>query len=145
MEIILKPIGLAKNNEKKHFGGWGKVVTDLVVNQDYESALQGLKDYSHVIVLYWMHEVKKCDLLHVPQGKVGEVPEVGIFACRCAERPNPVGISTVKLLGIKDNVVTVEGLDVIQDTPILDIKPYTPQYDAAPTARVPQWVNKLDY
>ena len=145
MEITLKPIGFAENFEQKHFGGWQKISTDIVINEEYKEALFGLEEYSHVVVIYWMNEVKTCDIRHVPQGKVGEVPEVGIFACRCAQRPNPIGISTVKLIGIKDNVMSVQGLDVIANTPILDIKPYTPQYDAAPNAKIPDWVNKLDY
>jgi len=145
MKITLKPIGIAQNQEKKHFGGWEKVVTNIIINEEYKEALSGLQDYSNLIVVYWMHEVKSCDIRHVPQGKVGEVPEVGIFACRCPQRPNPIGISTVEILSIKDNILTVKGLDVINDTPIIDIKPYTPQYDAAPDAKVPEWVNKLDY
>ena len=145
VEIKLSPIGFAKNNQTKHFGGWQDVVTDLVIDEKYKDALDGLGGYSHLIVLYFMHEVKKCDIRHVPQGKVGEVPEVGIFACRCAERPNPIGISTVKIEEIRDNVVSVRGLDIVDGTPILDIKPYTPQYDAAKDAKVPEWVNKLDY
>lgn len=145
MEIKLQPIGLAKNQEKKHFGDWGEVVTDLVINKKFEGAFLGLEDYSHLIVIYWMHDVKTCDLRHVPQGKVGEVPEVGIFACRCPQRPNPIGVSTVELADINENVVTVKGLDVISETPILDIKPYTPQYDAVAEAKVPDWIGKLDY
>ena len=145
MEIKLKPIGFARNQEKDHFGGWDTTVTNLVIDKEYEDALKGLEDYSHLIVLYWMHDIKTCDIRHVPQGKVGEVPEVGIFACRCPQRPNPIGVSTVEILGIKDNIVTVKGLDVIKDTPILDIKPYTPQYDSVSDAKVPDWVNKLDY
>lgn len=145
MEIKLKPIGFAENQEKKHFGGWDAIVTDLVIDKEYQDALKGLEDYSHLIIVYWMHDIKTCDIRHVPQGKVGEVPEVGIFACRCPQRPNPIGVSTVEILGIRDNVVTVKGLDVIKDTPILDIKPYTPQYDSVSDAKVPDWVNKLDY
>lgn len=145
MEIKLKPVGIAKNQEKKHFGKWKDVATDIVIDEKYKDALYGLEDYSHVIVIYWMHGVKTCDIRHIPQGKVGEVPEVGIFACRCAQRPNPIGVSTAEIIGIKDNIITVKGLDVIADTPILDIKPYTPQYDAVANAKVPDWVNKLDY
>lgn len=145
MEIVLQSIGFAKNQERKHFGGWGKIVTDLVIDSKYQEALEGLGKYSHLIVIYWMHDVKTCDIRHVPQGKIGEVPEVGIFACRCPQRPNPIGISTVELVSIQNNVVTVKGLDVIDKTPIIDIKPYTPQYDAAPGAKVPSWVDKLDY
>lgn len=145
MEIKLKPIGFAKNQEKKHFGGWDEVATDLAINKQYQKALKGLEDYSHIIVIYWMHEVKTCDIRHVPQGKVGEVPEVGIFACRCSQRPNPIGVSTVKILSIKNNIITVQGLDIVKDTPILDIKPYTPQYDSVTDPKVPDWINKLDY
>lgn len=145
MNISLKQIGVAKNQEKKHFGGWDTVQTDIIINPEYQDALLGLKDFSHVVVIFWMHEVKRCDIRHVPQGKRGEVPEVGIFACRCAERPNPIGISTVKIVGIKDNIVTVQGLDVINDTIILDIKPYTPQYDRIENPRYPEWVDKLEY
>lgn len=145
MEIKLKSIGAAKNQERAHFGGWSGVVTDLVIDREYEEALAGLADYSHLIVVYWMHEVKTCDIRHVPQGKAGEVPEVGIFACRCAQRPNPVGVSTVKIVSISNNVVTVRGLDVVNDTPLIDIKPYTPQYDSAEHATVPGWVGKLEY
>jgi tRNA-Thr(GGU) m(6)t(6)A37 methyltransferase TsaA len=146
MNITLKPIGFARNNEKKHFGGWADVDTELIINAEYRDALLGLGDYSHLIVIYWMHEVKTCDIRHIPQGKAGEVPEVGIFACRCAQRPNPIGTSTVKLMDIANGVVTVRGLDVVNGTPILDIKPYTPQYDAPQgDVAVPDWVNKLDY
>lgn len=145
MEITLRPIGHAKNQEQKHFGDWGEVITDIVIDEKYKDALMGLDGYSHLIVIYWMHEVKTCDIRHIPQGKIGKVPEVGIFACRCPQRPNPIGVSTVKIISVKDNVLTVKGLDVIKDTPILDIKPYTPQYDAAAGVKVPDWVNELDY
>jgi len=145
MKITLKPIGFAKNKQKDHFGGWDKIITDLIIAKEYQEALSGLKDYSHLVVIYWLSEVKTCELRHVPQGKIGKVPEVGIFACRCAQRPNPIGISTVKIVKIKGNIIKVQGLDVIDNTPILDIKPYTPQYDSAPRAKVPAWVNKLNY
>lgn len=145
MEIALKPIGFAKNQEKKHFGNWRDVTTELVIADEYREGLRGLEEYSHLIVIYWMHDVMTCDIRHVPQGKVGEVPEVGIFACRCPQRPNQIGISTVEIVGIKNSTVTVKGLDVVKDTPILDLKPYTPQYDAVADARVPDWVNKLEY
>lgn len=145
MEMTLRPIGVAKNGEGQHFGDWDGVLTELVIDPEYAEALAGLEGYSHLVVIYWMHEIQACELLHVPQGKVGEVPEVGIFACRCPQRPNPIGLSTGEILSVRDNVVTVRGLDVIADTPVLDIKPYTPQYDAVSDARVPDWLDKLAY
>jgi tRNA-Thr(GGU) m(6)t(6)A37 methyltransferase TsaA len=145
MEIKLTSIGIAKNKEKKHFGRWRDVITELIIDERYKDALGGLEDYSHLIVICWMHDVKTCDIRHVPQGRVGEVPEVGIFACRCAQRPNPIGVSTVEITSIKNNVIAVKGLDVIDNTPLLDIKPYTPQYDAVVDAKFPDWVNSLEY
>jgi tRNA-Thr(GGU) m(6)t(6)A37 methyltransferase TsaA len=145
MEITLKTIGFAKNREQQRFGGWSEVVTDLVLDEKYKEGLIELKDYSHVIVIYWMHEVTNCDMRAVPQGKAGQVPEVGIFACRCPQRPNPIGVTTIRILSVRGSVVTVKGLDVVSNTPILDLKPYTPQYDIAQEATVPEWVNKLDY
>jgi len=70
---------------------------------------------------------------------------VGIFACRCPTRPNPIAISTGELLGIEKTVLTVKGLDAIDGTPIIDIKPYTPQYDLRGKVRVPKWVDRLEY
>lgn len=98
MEIKLTPIGIARNNEQKHFGKWRDVMTELVIDKKYTDALGGLEEYSHLIVIYWMHEITTCDLRHVPQGKAGEVPEVGIFACRCPQRPTPSEFQQWKLL-----------------------------------------------
>lgn len=145
MQIKLKSIGFAKNTEKSHTGGWKGVITDIVIDEKYKEALYGLSDYSHLVVVYFMDKVTACDLRHTPQGKKGIVPEVGIFACRCPERPNPIGVSTARILKIKGNTIRVKGLDVIDGTPILDIKPYTPQYDSAKGVKVPSWVNKLEY
>ena len=142
-KISLKPIGIVKNSEKKqHFGGWKHIKSNIVVDEKYEPALDGLEDYSHVIVVYWMHQVDGCVIKHRPQGVA---PLVGIFACRCQGRPNPIGISTSKIVRRKKNVLTVEGLDVIDGTPVLDIKPYTPQYDFVKDAVVPKWTRMLKY
>lgn len=122
--------------------GWENVVTEIVINKKYEGGLDGIEDYSHVIVVYWMDKEAECHLRHHPQGRTN-VPYVGIFACRCPQRPNPIAISTVKLLSRKGNIIKVKGLDILDGTPILDIKPYTPQYDQISKAKVPAWINKL--
>jgi tRNA-Thr(GGU) m(6)t(6)A37 methyltransferase TsaA len=145
MRITIKSIGIAKNQNRQHFGGWKDVMTKIIINKKYQDGLEGLKDYSHVLVLFWMHEVKTCELRHVPQGKIGEVPEVGIFACRCVQRPNPIGVSIGEIITIKGSIITLKGLDVIDNTPIIDIKPYTPQYDTLSDVKTPDWVNKLEY
>ena len=120
------------------------MISKLEVESEYAGGLKGLEDYSHVTVLYWLSLVDSCTITHVPQGRK-DVPEVGIFACRCPTRPNPIGISTAELLGIDGNVLTVKGLDALDGTPLIDIKPYTPQYDLRGEVKVPKWVNRLEY
>lgn len=143
--IAVKPLGFARNSVKApKLAGWKSVTTDVVVKKQYEQGLDGIEEYSHVIVVYWMDQERECHIKHHPQGR-GDVPYVGIFACRCPQRPNPIGISTVPLVGRKGNAVTVKGLDIVSGTPILDIKPYTPQYDLVKKAKVPGWVRKLTF
>ena len=69
-----------------------------------------------------------------------ELPLVGLFASRSPNRPNPVGKATVKLLQRKGNILKVEGLDAVNGSPIIDIKPYIPGYDSADDAKVPPWI-----
>ena len=143
----IKLIGYVKSKIKKQqFGGFKDEITEIVLNEEYVKALRGLKDYSHIIVLYWMNEAEGIvKLEHRPQGNL-EVPEMGIFATRCQWRPNCIGISTVPLISVDGNIVKVKGLDIIDKTPIIDIKPYLPDYDEADgEVRMPEWTKKLTY
>ena len=141
--IKVKPLGKAKNDvTKPMLPGWKDIVTKIVINKNYAKGLDGIEDYSHVIIVYFMDKEMECHLKHHPQGK-NDIPFVGIFACRCPQRPNRIAISTVELVGRKGNIITVKGLDIVNGTPILDIKPYTPQYDRVGKAKVPKWVGEL--
>lgn len=142
-KIQMKPIGKAKNAAKKPaLAGWKNLVTEIALDKRYTKGLDGIEDYSHVIIVYWMGQEKECHLKHHPQGRQ-DVPYGGIFACRCPQRPNRIAISTVKLLYREKNSIKVKGLDILNGTPILDIKPYTPQYDQISKAKVPAWVDQL--
>ncbi|MBI3070171.1 MAG: tRNA (N6-threonylcarbamoyladenosine(37)-N6)-methyltransferase TrmO [Candidatus Levybacteria bacterium] len=141
--IKIKPLGKAKNQmDKPMLPGWKDIITEVVIDKKYAKGLDGIEDYSHVIVVYWMDKEKECHLKHRPQGREN-VPFVGVFACRCPQRPNRIAISTVKLISREGNCLKVKGLDIINGTPIIDIKPYTPQYDEVKNAKVPDWVSKL--
>jgi tRNA-Thr(GGU) m(6)t(6)A37 methyltransferase TsaA len=143
-DIRMRPIGVARNDVKEpRFGKFGDEVTEIVVDDEFKDALTGIDDYSHVIIVYWMDKIKEHVITHRPQGNP-EVPIVGIFSCRCPQRPNPIAITTVKLLGRDGNKITVKGLDILDGTPIIDIKPYWPQYDKVEDERVPDWVFKLE-
>ena len=145
-EITLKPIGFVKNKvEQPRFGGFAKEVSEIIIDKKFTKALDGIEDYSHVIIVYWMDRVKGRVIKHVPQGKKGIVPEVGIFSCRCPERPNPIAITTVRLLERSGNKIKVQGLDILNNTPVIDIKPYWPQYDKVEGGKIPDWVNMLEF
>src|SRR3989339_1077513 len=141
--IKIKPLGISTNSIKKPMlPGWKNIVTEIVIDKTYVKGLDGIEDYSHIIIVYWMDREKECHLKHHPQGRK-DIPFIGIFACRCPQRPNRIAISTVELVKRKGNILTVKGLDIVNGTPILDIKPYTPQYDEIEKAKVPDWISKL--
>jgi|SRR3990167_706763 len=141
--IYFTPIGEAKNAATKAaLIGWKNLVTEITVEKKFAKGLDGIEEYSHVIIVYWMGDEKECHLKHHPQGRA-DVPYGGIFSCRCPQRPNRIAISTVQLLSRRKNTITVKGLDILNGTPILDIKPYTPNYDLVKDAKVPAWVNRL--
>jgi tRNA-Thr(GGU) m(6)t(6)A37 methyltransferase TsaA len=141
--IKIQPLGKAKNSViKPTLAGWKDVVTEIVIDKKFAPGLDGIQNYSHIIVVYWMNQEKECHLKHHPQGRT-DVPYLGIFACRCPQRPNRTAFSTVKLLSRKNNVLKVKGLDILDGTPIIDIKPYSPQYDQVKSAKIPSWVSHL--
>ena len=144
-EINLKPIGFVKNGIKEpRFGNFADEISEIIVDEKFTGALKGIDDYSHVIIVYWMDRVKDPVITHQPQGNPN-VPIVGIFACRCPQRPNPIAITTVKLIAHEGNKIKVKGLDTLDGTPIIDIKPYWPQYDKVENGKIPEWVNKLKF
>ena len=108
--ITIKPLGKAKNSvSKPTLHGWKDVVTDIVIDKTYTKGLDGIEDYSHVIVVYWMDKEKECHLKHHPQGRK-DIPFVGIFACRCPQRPNRIAMSTVNLFPEKEITSKSKGL-----------------------------------
>jgi tRNA-Thr(GGU) m(6)t(6)A37 methyltransferase TsaA len=143
-EINLKPIGYAKNNVKEpRFGNFDNEITEIVLDEKFTDALTGIDEYSHIIIVFWMDKIKTQVITHRPQGNP-EVPIVGIFSCRCPPRPNPIAQTTVKLVGHEKNIIKVKGLDILDGSPIIDIKPYWPQYDKVEEGIIPDWVYKLE-
>jgi tRNA-Thr(GGU) m(6)t(6)A37 methyltransferase TsaA len=125
--------------------GWADVVSDLVLEQRFAGGLKGIGEFSHVLVVFLMHQAwfdPGSDLVSRPDGRE-DMPQVGIFAQRARHRPNPIGTSAVKIEGVRGNVVTVRGLDAIDGTPLLDIKPYFPEFDRIDRPVVPDWAARL--
>lgn len=143
---MFKPIGFVKSNIKDKIDhNWGEVISEIVVNEELQDGLKGLEDFSHIIIVYHLNEakfIKEKHLVRRPQGR-DDMPNVGIFSQRAKDRPNTIGVTSVKLLSINQNIIKIQGLDAIDKTPILDIKPYYPNYDLKQNATVPDWVDIL--
>jgi tRNA-Thr(GGU) m(6)t(6)A37 methyltransferase TsaA len=145
MEINLKPVGYVKNavTEPKS-EDWQSITSQIIVNEGLKEALIGIDEFSHIIVIYWMHRTPASErsVMKVHPQRNQNLPIIGVFATRSPARPNPIGIATVKLLECRDNILKVIGLDAIDGTPVLDIKPHIPGLDSPSPARIPGWVTK---
>ena len=146
MDMKIKAIGIVKNSVKEpNDDDWAAVVSEIIINKEYEQALDQVEGFSHVIVLYWMSYITSARrlVLKVHPKRKKDLPLVGVFATRSPGRPNPIGLTTVRVLEHNENVLRVTGLDAIDGTPILDIKPYIPGYDSPARAKTPGWMRKL--
>lgn len=142
--IKLKNIGKIKSSYSKNSEIKKDIIANIIINKKYQDAIKGIDEYSHIIVLFWLNKIteKEKEYLTVhPRGRE-DIPEVGIFSTRNKARPNPIGLTIVKLISKKENILKVKGLDTFNDTPILDIKPYD-LYDIKNNVIVPDWWKKI--
>lgn len=146
MKVEFNTIGYVSNKvEVKKDVHWGDDISKIILEEQYEKGLLGLSGFSHLLIVYYLNKANfqsESHLIRRPQGRE-DMPMVGIFAQRAKDRPNPIGITSVELLDVTQNVITVKGLDAIDTTPILDIKPYYPMYDCKNKVNVPEWVERL--
>ena len=139
--MTLKAVGIVRSEIKQPLRRDCKeVVSDIVIDSSLTEALDNLDDFSHIIVLYWMHRATSRQVqTKVRPGGKPELPLLGLFATRTPNRPNRVGMAMVRLVERRGKVLGVKGLDAIDGTPVIDIKPYIPGYDSA-NAEVPSWI-----
>jgi len=144
-EIKLKSIGYVRRASKQENVKDRNLVSEITIRKGLTKALEGIEEFSHVFVLFYMHQVsakdKKALKVH-PRGRM-DLPLVGLFATRTPLRPNPVGLAVVELLKRRENVLVVQGLDAFDGTPVLDLKPYD-SWDSVVNVRVPEWRKKLE-
>jgi tRNA (adenine37-N6)-methyltransferase len=112
--------------------GAADVMGTIVINKEYEPGLKDIEGFSHLILLYQFHRSKGFDLLVKP---FLDDQKRGLFATRAPRRPNPIGLSIVRLIERKDNVLSIKDIDVLSGTPLLDIKPYVPAFDVKKVTR----------
>ncbi len=142
--IQFQPIGVVHNGitTAHHDTPWQTIESDIVLAEQWHAALDGLADFSHIWVIFCFDQSTSPTTTHVhPMGRA-DLPLVGRFATRSPQRPNAIGIAAVELLGIRDGVLRVRGLDALEGTAVLDLKPYLPGRDAHPDARVSDWAQR---
>ena len=128
----ISPIGVIKTpfNDLKGMpiqpSGAKDIEGTLVINQEYEQGLSDIQGFSHLILLYHFHQSTGYDLMVTP---FLDTQKRGLFSTRAPRRPNSIGLSIVELTGREKNRLFVKGIDVLNNTPLIDIKPYVPKFD----------------
>lgn len=145
MTITLKPIGTIFSPFESIAGmpiqpkGAAGIKGSIELEPEYLAGLSDLEGFSHLILIYHLHRITDYKLSVIP---FLDTVHRGIFATRSPRRPNAIGISVVELTGIEGNTLHIERIDVLNKTPLLDIKPYIPEFDKPTTVRT-GWYEKV--
>ncbi|MBY8996674.1 MAG: tRNA (N6-threonylcarbamoyladenosine(37)-N6)-methyltransferase TrmO [Candidatus Thorarchaeota archaeon] len=140
MEYSIRPIGYVEKNDTGIY---------LVINSEIWDATLHVDLFSHLIVLWWIHErdseEDRTTLISYPPRNKGDEAS-GAFSCRSPSRPNPIGHTIVKLLEVDDkhSRLKIDHMDANHGSPIIDIKPYLPSSDTVDNARVAPWFKDLE-
>jgi tRNA (adenine37-N6)-methyltransferase len=134
--IELHPIGSVRSpyrtkDDAPRQGRLSDTVSEIVIAEKYRPALWQIEGRKHLWVLCWFDRADRTVLRAIPPGTSAEK---GVFAIRSPDRPNPVSLSMVDLIGVKKGVLTVRGLDALDGTPVIDIKPYSAEIDCVRTS-----------
>ncbi len=121
------------------------MISEIVIDPALDGILEGIEEYSHILILFWAHKVpaesRRLTQVH-PMG-LKEMPKRGIFATCSPARPNPVLLTAVKLIERNGNILKVQGLEAIDGTPVVDVKPYVKGYHNAENPTSPEWMEKI--
>ncbi len=144
--LDINPIGIIHSPHKSiedmpvQPKGASEVIGHVLVNEEYIDGLHDLDGFSHIYLLYGFHKATRTELIVTP---FLDKQTRGVFATRSPLRPNHIGISIVNLLNVEGNSVFVKGIDVLDGTPLLDIKPYIEQFDGVKDS-VSGWLQASD-
>ncbi len=147
-QFSLVPIGRVVSSRSQPLDDrWDEVTSQIVLDRGQldPSAITGLTDFSHIEVVFVFDRVDTAEIETAARHPRGNPrwPSVGILAQRAKNRPNRIGITCCALTGVDGLTVTVRGLDAIDGTPVLDIKPYMEQFAPRGTVRQPAWSHEL--
>jgi tRNA-Thr(GGU) m(6)t(6)A37 methyltransferase TsaA len=142
---VMRPIGIVRNSVvEPRPDTWHGIRSDIILREELAPMLEGIDGYSHLLVVFTFHRVPESERRERIASRDARIPEQGVLATRSQLRPNPVGVAVVALLKRRKNILRVEGLDAVDGTPILDVKPYYPNHDAVAGASVPEWAKALE-
>lgn len=142
-QIRVQPIGYVKNGlGRRRYNEWRDAKSEIVISEEYQDALYRLNEYSHIEVLFNLHEMNRPFRTRIHPTGNPEYPEMGVLATRTPNRPSRIALTTCRLLGVDGNVLQVKGLDAFNGSPVLDIKPYTKKL--LREVRTPDWLNDLN-
>ena len=119
--------------------GDAEIKATVEVFPEYRDGLADLDGFSHIILLYHLHRSERYKLRVVP---FMDTAERGLFATRAPNRPNPIGLSIVQLDKIENGILHIQNIDIVDGTPLLDIKPYVPEFDHQPDIRT-GWLEQV--
>jgi tRNA-Thr(GGU) m(6)t(6)A37 methyltransferase TsaA len=147
-----RPIGFVKSGFKKpaelifacEKGLLAETRSSVVIDEEFSGGLRGLKKFSHAFIIYNLHKARGVEMITHPGPPSISLPKVGVFASRSQKRPNKIALRLVEITGVKGNVLDVRGLDAINGSPVLDIKPYVPGFDRPGKFKNAPWYNWLD-
>ena len=135
--MSLQSIGVVRNGVSERATVWEEVESEIVLEDRYVPDLLGLDEFSHTIVLFWLHLSSAWE--PPAPGDEAEQRTRGTFATRSPVRPNPIGMTVVELKGIQGGTVRVHGLDAVDGTQVLDLKPYIHYGDRIDKTSEPDW------
>jgi tRNA-Thr(GGU) m(6)t(6)A37 methyltransferase TsaA len=139
MEITYRAIGIIHSPFKDIEGmpiqsaGASHISGTIEIFPEFSEGLKDLGGFSHLILLYHFHQAQDSTLIVIP---FMDTRPHGVFATRAPNRPNPIGLSIVKLVRIEQNFLYIENVDILDGTPLLDIKPYVPEFDQHHAGRI---------
>ncbi len=145
-EFVMQPVGVVRSTRlEPEDDAWDAERSHIEVLEPYGArSLMGLNEFSHCIVVFMFDKATWTEdkISRHPRGNKNW-PEVGIFAQRAKDRPNRIGITVCEITGVEGNKVLLTGLDAIDGTPVLDIKPYMSEFDARSAVEQPDWSREL--
>ncbi|MEO8664131.1 MAG: SAM-dependent methyltransferase [Ignavibacteria bacterium] len=143
----IEPIAFVKNKRKKiQDDYWGSVTSEIIISDKISAdSLTGIEEFSHLEIIFYFHlaDLSKINISATHPRENKKFPKVGIFAQRKKARPNLLGSTIVNLVKKEKNVLTVTGLDAVDGTPVIDIKPVIKEFIPDGKIRQPEWATEL--